>query len=86
MYEVNEFEPRVEIKKKIIDFLGFNFWDDGSQSLRNQLEVYMIKHGLGFSQLSKNLGIDKRVLYRLVSGKEISTINLQKILGILQMG
>tara|TARA_R110002051_G_scaffold2660_1_gene14306 strand:- start:53934 stop:54386 length:453 start_codon:yes stop_codon:yes gene_type:complete len=66
-WEWNWFTPNLFQKKKVNDFLGFNFWDDKSQSLSNRCLMYRIDYGLTQIQLAELMGINSKTVIRLES-------------------
>lgn len=51
--------------KKINDFLGFNFWDDKSQSLSNTCLMYRIEHELTQNNLAEFIGVNVKTVIRI---------------------
>ncbi len=86
-WEWNQVVPDIGNRKKVIEFLGFNYWDDGSFSLGNMVLLYRIEHGLTRRELAHQIGIsdssigriEKKicVVSKIIKGKVSKYINLQ---------
>ncbi len=56
--------------KKVNDFLGYNFWDDGSGSLANKVLLYRIEHVLTMSQLAEQLSVSCHTIERIEGNRK----------------
>ncbi len=57
-----------------MEFLGYHYWDDGSNSLGNQCLLFCIEHRMTGAKLASFIGISEMTMYR-VENKEISISN-----------
>tara|TARA_B110001454_G_scaffold216689_2_gene240420 strand:- start:546 stop:1076 length:531 start_codon:yes stop_codon:yes gene_type:complete len=69
-WEWNWFTPDLMHKKKLIDFIGINYWDDGSNSLANRCSLYRIEHCLTQQELANIMNIEKTTIRRIENAKE----------------
>ena len=63
----------------ICDFLGFNYWDDGTQTLANRLRIYRIENKLTQSELGNLIGINARCVERIEAGGENVSLERKEI-------
>ena len=52
-WEWNEVVPNIKKRKEVNRFLGFNYWNDGSDSLTNRVLTYRIEHRMFRTDLAK---------------------------------
>lgn len=71
-YEHNLHIPHITFRKKVVEFLGFNWWDDHSGSLKNRCLLYRIEHGIGMLEMARRIGINDGVLERVNVEKHVS--------------
>lgn len=71
-FEWNFFNPHIRNRKKINQFLGFNYWDDMSGELQNRSIVFRVEKGLTMTQLARKIGISCSTVERLEKGSNIS--------------
>jgi transcriptional regulator with XRE-family HTH domain len=71
-YEHNLHIPHISFRKKVVEFLGFNWWDDHSESLKNRRILYRIEHGIGMLEMARRIGINDGVLERVNVQKQVS--------------
>ncbi|MGH1387843.1 helix-turn-helix transcriptional regulator [Kordia sp.] len=45
-WEWNQCIPHIRNRKKVVDFLGYNYWNDGTDSFANKCLLYRIKKEL----------------------------------------
>ncbi len=64
-YEWNLFIPHVRFRGKVNEFLGYNYWDDGSGSLANRVLMYRIENKLTMSELAIKLDISCHSIERI---------------------
>jgi len=64
-WEWNEIVPSIKRQKEVIQFLGFNFWDDGSNSIANRLLLYRIEHGLYRIELAEMIKVSDSTIERI---------------------
>lgn len=80
-YEWNHFIPHIKLRNRVNEFLGYNFWNDGSQSLANRVLLYRIEHKLTMSELASKLNISCHTIERIekrdrnISTKMNTTVN-----------
>lgn len=68
-WEWNKITPHIKNYKKVIEFLGYNYWDDGSESLSNKCLMYRIEHGVTQTQMAEKVGLNQISIYRVESEK-----------------
>jgi len=79
-WEWNQRIPTIEKRKKINEFLEFNFWDDKTGSLANRVVLYRIEHGITRAELGLISNVSDSSVERLEKGQgTISTSILFKI-------
>jgi DNA-binding XRE family transcriptional regulator len=61
-WEWNWYTPELRHMKKVIDFLGFNFWDDGTNSLSKKCLLYRIEHNVTQQELSNLIYFGKTTI------------------------
>ena len=78
-WEWNWFTPNLNQKKKINNFLGFNYWDDKSNSLSNRCLIYRIEYGLTQSKLAELIKVNSKTVIRMENNKiKISNESIKK--------
>ena len=77
-WEWNKVIPDISKRKKVIEFLDFNFWNDKSNSLANKTLLYRIEHQLYRYELAKLIGISDRSIERLEKGELFVSIEIQE--------
>ena len=79
-WEWNEYIPHIKNRKKVVDFLGYNFWDDGTNSIANKCLLYRIEKGIVRRELAKLIGISEMTMDRIENNKlNISQKTILKI-------
>lgn len=68
-WEWNQITPVIYRQKMICEFLGFNFWDDGTNSFSNRLRLFRIESKLTQTELAKVLGIGTHSIERIEGNK-----------------
>ena len=71
-FERNVHIPHIKKRKEINKFLGFNYWDDGSNSLGNRLLQYRLQNQLSAKELGKVIGVSRNTIKRLELGNKVS--------------
>jgi transcriptional regulator with XRE-family HTH domain len=71
-FERNLHIPTIKKRKKINEILGYNFWDDGSSSLGNQLLLYRIEEGITAKECGVRIGVSRNTIKRLETEVYIS--------------
>lgn len=84
-YEGNIHCPEVPDRKRIIDFLGYNFWDDGTNSLSNQLLSYRINKGINATMCGERIGISRNTVKRIETGVKVSKMMILKVESFLNL-
>ena len=79
-HERNIYLPHITRRNEINEFLGYNYWNDGTSSLKNRLLCYRISHRLTMSKLAELTGISCSTIERIENGFPISTPTHKKIL------
>ncbi|MDB4181027.1 helix-turn-helix domain-containing protein, partial [Flavobacteriaceae bacterium] len=69
-WEWNDYVPHIRNRKKVVEFLGFNYWDDGSNSLSNMVLLYRIEHKLTMSELALKINASTRTIERIENIEE----------------
>jgi len=64
-----------EIVKKVIDFLGYNYWDDCTQSLANRCLLYRIEQVLSREELGKEIYLSVTIIERIEKGNNLVFIS-----------
>lgn len=64
-WEWNKRIPHIKYRKMVNELLGYNFWDDGSNSLANRCLLYRIEKGISREQLGKLLNISEMTIDRI---------------------
>ena len=80
-WEWNENKPQIQKMKKAVEFLGYNFWNDGSNSLANQCLLYRIEYGLIREELGNKISVSSTTIERIEKGDDLissKTISLIK--------
>ncbi|MBC8757694.1 helix-turn-helix domain-containing protein [Kordia sp. YSTF-M3] len=65
LWEWNRYLPHIRNRKKVVEFLGYNYWGDGTDSLANRCLLYRIKHGLTMSELASRINVNTRTIERI---------------------
>ena len=78
-FERNIHLPDIQKRKRINEFLQFNFWDDGTQSLSNRLLLYRIEHKLTAKECGALIGVSRNTIKRIELEKKASTQMFEKI-------
>lgn len=85
-WEWNWFIPNIKYRKRIIDFLGFNFWESKNKLLGERLQIYRMEHSLTQQELAISIGIGKTTIGRLENCTEYVSIEIQEqIIQFLQV-
>jgi transcriptional regulator with XRE-family HTH domain len=78
-WEWNQITPHIRNRKKVVEFLGYNFWDDGTNSIANRCLLYRIKKGIVRKELAKLIGISEMTMDRVENNKlDISQETIEK--------
>ena len=57
--------PDIQKRKRINEFLQYNFWDDGTQSLANRILVYRIENKLSASACGSLIDLSRNTIKRI---------------------
>ncbi len=76
-WEWNEYLPHIKNRKKVNEFLGYNYWNDGSGSLSNQVLLYRIEHGLTISELAEYIGTSTITIERVEKSENLLSLELE---------
>lgn len=84
-WEWSQITPVIYRQKMICEFLGFNYWDDGTNSLSNRLRLYRIENKLTQAELARILDVGTHTIERIEGNKGSVSIDMKEmILGFLQ--
>jgi transcriptional regulator with XRE-family HTH domain len=73
-WEWNKYIPHIRNRKKVIEFLGYNYWDDGTDSLSNRCLLYRVEYGLTMSEFASRMNVSTRSIERIEDmGKNVSS-------------
>ncbi|MDO5972005.1 helix-turn-helix transcriptional regulator [Flavivirga aquimarina] len=64
-WEWNQYLPHIKNRKKVVEFLGFNYWYDDTNSLSNKCLLYRIEYGLTMSELAQKINVSVRTIERI---------------------
>ena len=79
-WEWNRKIPNIKNRKRINEFLEFNFWDDRTNSLANRVMLYRIEHGITRSELEAKSNVSRSSIERLEKGQgSISNFTQSKL-------
>ncbi len=85
-WEWNQVVPHIRNRKNVILFLGFNYWDDGTESLSNKVLLYRIEHELSMNQLAQKINVSTRTIERIENmEKNVSFKMKEKVSSVLNM-
>jgi DNA-binding XRE family transcriptional regulator len=76
-WEWNDYTPHVRYRKKVNEFLEYNFWDDGSGSLANQLLLYRIERGITMNEFSKEIDVSCHTIERIEKQEDCISIEMK---------
>ena len=83
-WEWNQGIPHIKNRKRVVEFLNYNYWDDGSNSLANRCLLFRIEKGIIRSELAKLIGISEMTMDKVEDNKRnISQETIKKIKKIL---
>ena len=68
-WEWNKFLPHIRNRKNVVEFLGYNYWDDGTNSIRNKVLLYRIEHELTQQELAQRIGVGAYSIKRIEGNK-----------------
>jgi DNA-binding XRE family transcriptional regulator len=84
-WEWNQITPVIYRRKMICNFLGYNYWDDGTNSISNQLRLYRIVNKLTQTELANLLNVSTHSIERIEGNKgNVSSKMKNKILDFIQ--
>lgn len=69
-WEWNQIVPHIRNRKKVVDLLGFNYWDDGTNSLANNVLLFRIENGLIKSELAKKIRVSTTTIERIENSND----------------
>ena len=70
-WEANKSTPEIHNKKKLIEFLGHNYWDDNTDSIGNRCYVHRIEYGLLRKELGDKLNLCSATIQKIEEGKKV---------------
>ena len=77
-WEWNQITPHIRNRKKVIEFLEHNIWDDGSNSLANRCLFYRIEKGITRAEMSLYIDISEETIRRLEVENRASEETIKK--------
>jgi len=83
-YESNKNIPHDHIKNRVNQFIGYNFWDDGSETLANKLLRYRIKKEMTAAELGTVIGVSRNTIKRIETEIYVSDKMKKIISGFLK--
>ncbi|WP_430408775.1 helix-turn-helix transcriptional regulator [Kordia sp.] len=84
-WEWNQYIPHIRNRKKVVEFLGYNYWDDGSDSLANKCLLYRIEHGLTISELADLIGVSCGIIKRMENAEENVSLEIESLFSKLTL-
>jgi len=78
-YESNRNIPHDHIKNRVNQFIGYNFWDDGSDTLANMLLCHRIKKEMTAAELGTVIGVSRNTIKRIETGVYVS-VKMKKVI------
>lgn len=79
-WEWNQIVPHIRNRKRVIQFLEYNYWDDGTNSLPNKCLLHRIEHGLTMSELAKKLSVSCRTIERVEMNEPFISKEMKNLL------
>ena len=81
-FETNKHVPGINKgkRKTINQFIGYNYWCDGTGSIQNEILKYRIQHELTSQRLAEEIGVSKNTINRAMNGENISE-KMEQIIG-----
>lgn len=64
-WEWNQVVPDIKNQKRVCEFLEYNFWDDGTNSLASRVRLYRIEFGIYRTDLAKLIGVSDSTIERI---------------------
>lgn len=77
-WEWNRYLPHIRKRKQVVEFLGYNVWDDGTQSLANMVRVYRIEHGLTMTAFAHRAEVTTRTVERIENEKRKLSLSMKR--------
>ena len=73
-FEVNKQVPGINKgkRKAVNQFIGYNYWCDGTGSIQNEILKYRIQHELTSPRLAERIGVSKNSINKAMNGEKIS--------------
>lgn len=78
-FERNVHLPDIRKRKRINEFLQFNYWDDGTQRLSNRLLLYRIENKLTAKECGELIGVSRNTIKRIELNVRISNEMIEKV-------
>ena len=80
LWEWNKYIPHIQNRKKVVDFLGYNYWNDGTTSLSNMILLYRIEHGLTMGALASKINISTRSIERIENMEKNESSEMKNVI------
>ena len=77
-WEWNQITPVIYRRKMICEFLGFNYWDDGTNSLSNLSILFRIEYKLTKADFANLIGVSSRTIERIEAKEKHVSKELKK--------
>ena len=85
-WEWNQITPHIKNRKKVVEFLDYNYWDNGSDSLANRCLLFRIEHGITRAKLASRISISEATMDTIENNKiAISNETIVKVEAVLQI-
>jgi len=75
-WEWNEIIPCIKRQKEIVEFLGYNYWDDGSYSVSNRILLYRIEHRLYRTELANICNVSDSTIERIEKKSKLISMDM----------
>lgn len=79
-WEWNRITPDIKRRNQVIQFLKYNYWDDGSNSLANKTLNFRIKNQLKTIELGIQLGVSESTIKRVENRHENVSDNIKNLI------
>ena len=76
-WEWNKYIPHIKHRKMVNEFLGYNYWDDGTNSLANLCLCYRIENGLTQKEIARSIGTSTTTIERIEKNTSFISFKLQ---------
>ena len=77
-WEWNHITPDIKKRKKVVEFLGFNHWDEGHNSLANRVLLFRIENQLYRTELAKLIQVSDSTVERVEKNRSCISLEIQE--------